>query len=466
MKRPKLLATSALRLALKYALAYAVVLALAVGAFLWSVNGHVEDEDRHWLEREFVDIASSSGEALARVRARLPGADQDGRVYLMVDRDGKRLAGNLLGWPEEDGEVALDSEVHTILIDEELIPRALYGDDAVWPVIARQFTDGSRLLIARRVDQEAELMELAEYLLEVVGVAVLLSLLLGLTIALAILRRMETISGTAGQIMAGDLGKRIPVSDRGDEFDALAERLNAMLDRIEYLVRGIREVSDNVAHDLRSPLTRLRNTLEVTLLGRRSEEEYREALQQGVEDTQGLIDTFNALLSIAQAEAGNRRATWERVDLCIVAHNLADLYEPLAEEKSQTLLRRCEGEISVTASRNLLTQALGNLLENALKYTPEGGTVSLTVAVVHNRAEMVVADTGSGIPAAEREHVLERFVRLESSRHTAGNGLGLSLVRAVCQMHGAELILGDATPGLVVTIRFPLAAALPKNPEP
>jgi signal transduction histidine kinase len=278
---------------------------------------------------------------------------------------------------------------------------------------------------------------------------------MGVTLGRAILRRVDTISRTAGEIMAGDLSQRVPLSDRNDEFDALADRLNTMLDRVQHLIKGIREVTDNIVHDLRSPLTRLRNRLEITVRKHRSEQEYAQAIHCGIEDAESLIKTFNALLGIAQAKAGNYRTQWGPVGLDRLASDLVALYRPVAEEKEQTLEFQDSGSVKITGSRDLLAQAISNLLENATKYTPEGGSIRLQLRRSAGAVEVVVSDTGPGIPESEREHVLERFVRLESSRHTPGNGLGLSLVKAVSKLHKAELLLGDASPGLVVTIRFP-----------
>ena len=350
--------------------------------------------------------------------------------------------------------------MHTVWIDEEDLPRGAYDDDAYLPVIAEEFPDGSRLLVGRGVEQAEDLQELAEFLVEGLGMAVLLALVISVTLGHTILGRMDTISGTAGEIMAGDLSQRVSISDRDDEFDALAAKLNHMLDRIQQLITGIREVTDNVAHDLRSPLTRLRNRLEVTLLEPRSGAEYRQAIQCGIADTESLIKTFNALLGIAQAEAGNHRTQWVPVELDKLASDLADLYRPVAEEKRQVLELYCSASATIIGSRDLLAQVLGNLLENAIKYTPKGGTIRLRVQPLMDFVEVNVSDTGPGIPESERGHVLERFVRLEGSRHTPGNGLGLSLVQAVAKLHEAELVLGDAGPGLSVTIRFPRSPGL------
>jgi signal transduction histidine kinase len=289
--------------------------------------------------------------------------------------------------------------------------------------------------------------------------AVLLALAMGVTLGRTILGRMDTISRAAGEIMAGDLSRRVPASGSNDEFDALAERLNSMLDRIQQLIKGTREVTDNVAHDLRSPLSRLRNRPEITLLECRSKDEYRDAIGKTIEDAESLIRTFNTMLGIAQLDSGNNRTQWGHVDLNTLASDLEELYKPVAGQKGQEFRLVTGDPAEITGSRDLLAQAIGNLLDNAIKYTPEDGAILLQVKRLEDAIEVMVRDSGAGIPAAEREHVLERFVRLESSRHTQGNGLGLSLVKAVAHLHGAGLRLGDAGPGLTVTLRFPHSRA-------
>jgi signal transduction histidine kinase len=459
VKLPDLFRTTVVRFALRYTIIYLLVVALALILFHWTASRYINTDVKTALHERFLSLqqlfrADGQSALLANLRTEL--ARQDGLLLsLYIDSDGERLGGNLRDWPEE-AEISLDGVVHGAWIDQELIPGDHYEDDPWLPVVATELPDGSRLLLSRHVDQARSVQIVTEFLTEVLGASFILALLLSLIMGRQILRRMETISLTAGDIMQGDLSQRIPISTRNDEFDALAQRLNSMLDRIQLLVRGMREVTDNIAHEMRSPLARLQSRLEVTLLEERSNQEYRQTLQQGIDDVDHLIHTFNALLSIAQAEAGNHRDPWQRVDLGVLAQDLTELYEAAAEERQQRLQLELTECGPVLGSRDLLGQAVCNLLENAIKYSPVGGEIHLRVTRITNACEVSVIDNGPGIPPAERQRVLERFVRLQNSTHSAGNGLGLSFVRAVAILHQAELILDDANPGLVVTLRLPV----------
>ena len=323
-------------------------------------------------------------------------------------------------------------------------------------MIANTLPDGSELLIAQGVHDAEDMREhIFGVVLLTISVTMLSALALGVLMGRSVLRRIDTVTHAAGDIMAGDLSRRIPLGRRSDEFDELALRLNAMLDRIEQLMSALREVTSNIAHDLRSPLTRLRNRLDVTLLEPRASSEYREAMEQAIADADDLLKTFNALLSIAQAESGVHGSDWQALDLSALAADLAELYQAVAEEQGLGFDNTIQPGVSVRGNRHLLAQALGNLLENAIKYTPTGGHVRLALQREGTAAVLVVSDSGPGIPEAQRARVLERFVRLDSQRSTPGNGLGLSLVKAVAQLHGAALELGDNRPGLSVALRFP-----------
>jgi signal transduction histidine kinase len=280
-----------------------------------------------------------------------------------------------------------------------------------------------------------------------------------------ILRRIDTINRTGRAIMAGHLEQRVPVIGSGDEFDQLATHLNTLLDQIQRLMDDMRQVTDNVAHDLRSPLNRLRSRLELTLLTPRANEAYRKAIEQTLCEADAMLATFNALLSIARVEAGARREAWDVIDIGALARDVAELYQPLAEERGLRFTQYIEQGLALRGDRQLLAQAIGNLIDNALKYTPAGGQVELRTLEGHGGVELSVADNGPGIPADARERVLERFVRLDASRATPGNGLGLSMVRAVARLHHAELELSDNWPGLRVTLRFVSLAGGSRKPR-
>jgi signal transduction histidine kinase len=275
--------------------------------------------------------------------------------------------------------------------------------------------------------------------------------------------------------MAGDLTGRLPVGRSGDELDRLAENLNAMLERIEALMMGLKEVSDNIAHDLKTPLTRLRNRAEEALAKSGCEADYRAALERTIEESDGLIRTFNALLMIARAESGQARGNMDDFDAADVAGGIHELYEPVAEDDDMTL-RVKTLSAPLHGNRELISQALANLVENAIKYgkpatASAGSVVSLDAKqiLIEARREgdqvlLSVTDHGPGIPEADLKHAVERFVRLDSSRSQPGSGLGLSLASAVATLHGGELRLGDARPGLVATLAIPARTALGDRP--
>jgi signal transduction histidine kinase len=296
------------------------------------------------------------------------------------------------------------------------------------------------------------------------GVMALVGIGGGYWVSRRLLARIDNLSATTRTIMAGDLSGRLPVSGSGDELDRLAQSLNLMLGRIEQLMAGLREVSDNIAHDLKTPLNRLRNRVEEALREPYDEMAYRETLERTIEEADGLIKTFNALLSIARLEAGAAGDNRDTLDLSALVGDVAELYEPVAEERGITLKAKVDGPIAIRGDRQLLGQAITNLIDNALKYgapAAQGGNgwapeVDIRAEVHGGVAEILVADRGPGVPEAERERVLGRFVRLEASRSEPGSGLGLSLVAAVARLHGGALRLEDNEPGLRVVLSLPL----------
>jgi signal transduction histidine kinase len=294
-----------------------------------------------------------------------------------------------------------------------------------------------------------------------------LALLGGWLMTGRVVRRIEAINQTSRDIMEGDLSRRIALRGSGDDFDQLADGLNRMLARIESLMAGVRQVSDNIAHDLRTPLTRLRSKLEMlraeleTTLG--AGHPANAAVEETIADAEVILSTFNALLRIARIESGSQRAGFAEVDLAPLAQDVAELYEPVAAEKGQTLRVEVPESARVIGDRDLLFQALGNLADNAVKYTPEGGDVLLRIRPLRETIAVEVADSGPGIPAELREEVFRRFFRADHSRSTPGSGLGLSLVQAVIQLHGATIDLADNGPGLRVTVRLPRPRSSSQN---
>ncbi|MEA3292517.1 MAG: HAMP domain-containing sensor histidine kinase, partial [Pseudomonadota bacterium] len=267
--------------------------------------------------------------------------------------------------------------------------------------------------------------------------------------------QIESINTTSREIMSGDLSRRIPTRGSGDDFDLLAGNLNAMLDRIQALMEDVRRVSDNIAHDLRTPLARLRNRLELLKTDADADSPDSQAVEQAVAEADGLLATFNALLRIARIEAEQRREAFEQVALDTVVQDVAEFYEPLAEDKAQRLLLDLQPGIRLQGDRDLLFQALANLLDNAIKYTPRGGRIEISLQSSEIGVRLIVADNGPGIPVEAREKVLQRFFRMEESRTTPGNGLGLSLVAAVAKLHGITIRLEDNRPGLRVVWELP-----------
>jgi signal transduction histidine kinase len=322
--------------------------------------------------------------------------------------------------------------------------------------------EGYRLLVARDVSDAAAFRDRIRTTLVWSGLVALgIGLVGGTIMSRNMLRRVEQVNRTAERVVAGNLSDRVPRRGANDEFDQLAANLNGMLDQIERLMTAMREVTDNVAHDLKTPLARLRARLELALLGP-GDPLQSEAIRAAIDDADRLLATFNALLSIAEAEAGSGAPAGEPLDLLEVARAVIELYEPVAEEKGFSLRLDGAPGTMIRGDRHLLSQALANLLDNALKYAG-GGTIGITVGQQAGGAVLEVADCGPGIPQADRESVFDRFVRLEPSRSTPGNGLGLSLVRAVARRHGGSVKLGEnqgpgqpsGSPGLNVRIELP-----------
>jgi len=455
VRAPRILRTLAFRIVAVYLAIFAISAAAIVGFTYWNTaralnaqTDQIVDSDISGLAERYqrFGLAGLTGTIVNR------SAHGEATLYLLADSDKRPIVGNLDSWPdlkELGGNfVEFDYEKRVGGRSEERRARG------------RQFTltGGFLLLVASDI---AERYETERLFTTTLPWSVLLMMLLGLfggiLISRNFLARLDVINRTSREIMAGDLSRRLPLKRGGDELDTLAINLNRMLERTERLMRGMREVTDSIAHDLRTPLNRLRNRLEGVLHTIDPQSAPGAEIEAAVEETDRLIGTFNALLLIAEAEAGVAREAMEQVDLRRIVEGVAELYAPLADEKEISLIIPPSGSAIVACNRSLVSQALANLLDNAIKYTPGGGRVTISLDHTPGGVALQVADSGPGIPAEDRARVLERFVRLEASRHSPGTGLGLSLVAAVARLHDAKFELGDNRPGLKATLLFPAA---------
>jgi signal transduction histidine kinase len=385
-------------------------------------------------------------------------------IYYLADPTGQLIVGNVSDLPSE---VLTQPGVYSFTYDRlRPIDPGEGGDDIEQPqgnAVVRSVVlpSGLRLVVGRDVveRQGFTAIILQSFLFGVAGI-LLASIIAGIVTARRVLKRNDTINMTSSNIMSGNLSERIPVTKANDEFDTLATSLNLMLDRIEGLMQGLKEVTDNVAHDLKTPLTRLRNQAEAALRDSADPDTRQLALETTISESDKLIKTFNALLMIARAEAGAPSGAFADVDVSAIAADVAELYGPVAEDTGMVLEADVTGGIHLRANRELIGQALVNLVDNAMKYAAgrEGvaGRITLSAKAANGRVQLIVADNGPGIPEADRARVVERFVRLEQSRTEPGSGLGLSLVAAVARLHRGTFRIEDNAPGVRAVIDLPM----------
>ncbi len=453
MRTLNVLRTQAFRIVLIYLAIFAISAAALVGFVYWNTARVLDQQTDETIGAEVTGLVEQYQRQglLGLTDVIISRSVRGGQgLYMLAGRGHKSIAGNLDGWPQVE-----PSEAGFVEFNYE---RRIAGETELRRARGKVFhlQQGFFLLVARDIHEQYRIESLFTTLLPwSVGLMIIMGLAGGVAVSRNFLARLDVINRTSREIMRGDLSKRVPVTRAGDEFDDLAGHLNRMLDRIERLLRGMREVSDNVAHDLRSPLNRLRSRLEHATRRTQGGTEVARDIEAAIGETDNLIGTFNSLLMIAEAEAGSVRETMEDFDLKDTIEGVGELYGPLAEEKGVHFNVRPGNGAIIRGNRNLITQALANLVDNAIKYTPQGGSVSVSLENGSGGPLLVVADSGPGIPAEDRSRVIERFVRLESSRHSPGTGLGLSLVAAVARLHEAKLELQDNAPGLRAGLRFP-----------
>jgi signal transduction histidine kinase len=438
----------------RFGLVYAILLtisAAALATFLWWFTAGLLDRqtasairaDAQGLIERF-DEGGIEG-LVGTIEDRLAANVDDDAIYLLVDSNMNRIAGNLDTWPaivDKPGEWR-----------QFQVRRA--GARSLALVYRYELPDNYHLLVGRDVQVRVQLGNLLTDAL-IWAVAIVLAMATaGAIIVRSLFRRtVANVSATAAAIAGGDFAQRVKVSGRGDEFDQLAEVINDMLDRIGRLMDGVRQVSNAIAHDLRTPITRARARLEEAARNAESSADLHAAIDRATIDLDGIVAVFQALLRIAEIEAGSRRASFRRVDTVTILEGVADLYGPVAEEKGVTLSVSYPQRLEINGDPALIQQAVANLIDNAVKFSPPGGTVRLSASVEGRRIRIVVTDRGPGIPEEDRKRATDRFYRGDSARGTPGSGLGLALVQAVAYLHGGVLRLEDAGPGLRAVLEF------------
>lgn len=444
--------------AFKLSIAYLVLFSIGAGLVLTRVGARVKEVLNEQIEQTVDAEIRALSEQYAQGglrqltnaverRSRAPGSS----LYLLMTNSGDVIAGNIE--PPTEAPTGGQGLVETIY-------RRRGDTDARHPALMRLFliSGGFRLYVGHDIEDHTVLRHI---LRQALGISlfwlVLVGTLGGLFVAYRMLERVDMMSGSARRIMAGDMNERLAVSGAGDELDRLAENFNAMLERISVLMVGLREVSDNIAHDLKTPLTRLRNRAEAALRLGSNDAEHREALTAVIEESDSLIRVFDALLMIARAEAGYSSDNMSTVDVDAVVRDIVEMYEPVAEEQGARMEINAQSGLAVMGSRELLGQAIVNLVDNALKYGAEGEQPRIEVGATRHgdRVEIFVADSGPGIPAKDRDRVMGRFVRLENSRSLSGSGLGLSMATAVARLHHGALRIEDNEPGLRAVLSLP-----------
>lgn len=464
MRLNRLLRTIGFRLAALYAGLFGASVLLLFALIFFATSQALRGGLQQIILAEVVSLKEEYDEeglphVIEEIGLRLSAGRHETTAYLLLDRQGVRLAGNV---PERapipDWSEFQNMRQADIADGEENSHRDILAYGTVLP-------DGSYLLVG---EDTARIADAEQAIIEAFGVALVVVILLGfgggLLLSAGFLRRIDEMSRTSQAIVSGNLQDRIPTRGTGDELDRLAIGLNEMLDRLQALVESLRQVSNDIAHDLRTPLSRLRQRLESARARVTTPEAYSEVVDQAIHDVDAILQTFAALLRISQIEAGTRKSSFSTVDLSILFRSIADTYSVVAEDKGQDLSTDMEDGVLVHGDRELLTQMLANLVENAIRHCPAGTRITLKLSAESNGIVGSVSDDGPGIPPNATSKVFQRFFRLERSRTTPGNGLGLALVAAVADMHNIAVELRDNQPGLTVQLRFnPEAVAIPTS---
>lgn len=456
MQIPRLLQTASFRLTAFYGLLLIACFILLLSVSYWTLTSALRDQIRTKVEEDLHSLsieANTDGNAaiVQDIADRLRLTGNPVGFYYLVDMNGEKLAGNLdnfqrnLGWQE----VPFTGVTATLL--EGLIDQ----DHQLWGE-GRRLPDGGFLFVGQDAVRALAAQEtILNSFAWSAGIALLVAAAAGLVLSLRFLRRIDSINETSQKIMTGKLHERIQPHGTSDEIDRLSANLNRLFDSNEALLESLKQMGTSIAHDLRSPLTRLRQGLEETRLKSVSARQYKQAVDQAIEDTDHILSTFSALLRIAQIESGTQRSGFATCDLSGLVEKITTIYIPVAEDSQKAIIADIAPGLFFQGDGHLLLQLFANLIENAISHTPAGTKIYVTLDMDQSQARFTISDNGPGIPEQQRSRVFERFYRLDNSRSTPGNGLGLALVTAVAELHGITISLDDNSPGLRVTLLFP-----------
>ncbi len=460
----KLFSITAVRLTLVYSLLFG---ATALGLIFYVTHATVNivrqqitvsiNEELKEIARIYDEFGLNGAISALEIRSRAPGAN----LYIVASPAGQILAGNVLDL--DDGVLNKLGWTNRPFRYSRFDSSA--GDNYRAFAKIVKLPNAMRLLVGRDIGEPEKFRKVIFNALALaLGAMVVLGLLSWFFVGRRALKRIDLVSRSTDRIMSGDRDERLPVTGSGDEFDRLSKRLNTMLDSINQLDDGLKQVSDNIAHDLKTPLTRIRNTVEASLSTAGKKSNHREALESVLAESENLIKTFNALLMISRVESGSNIAQMNVQDFSVIIADIVELYEPAAEEQGYKLLTNIDKDLKVRGNRELLSQLISNLIDNALKYgaskSPGNRIVEINASSNGNSVIVEVTDRGVGIPPDSGKRVLERYYRLEKSRNMPGSGLGLSLVSAIAKLHSATLELEDNDPGLKVVLNFPKPESL------
>ena len=418
--------------------------------FMLSRSDCVIEAEQAMLRRTY-DTSGRDG-LIRAIDQRKAAAPLEGAVYLLASESFVPVAGNIKEWPSAlDGANKWGEFTSTALTPDPNATQSLIR--AKWEI----FPDGSYLLVGRDI---SDLDRFADEIYAALAFTILLIFMLAAVASVSVTRRtvgrIESINVTSRSIMEGGLGRRIPLRGTQDEWDHLAQNLNSMLERIEGLMAEVKQVSENIAHDLRTPLTRIRGRLEKAAIDKSAADHDPSMISETIADLDDVLRMFSSLTRISQVEATDRKVAFRTVNLVEIATGVAELFDAAAESKGGSVEVIGDRSVRIMADRDLLFDAISNLVDNAIKHGREGCIVIVSVEHKDSEAVLSISDDGPGIPPDEFEHVFKRFYRLERSRSMPGNGLGLSLVAAVARLHGARIVLSDNRPGLKVEMQFPL----------